>query len=313
MCRSNSSFGVTDISSVHPRNRSLASILRGRVSKGKYLNQQGGGASANTVIKMDMEKIEEQLKIHMRKLHKEFEELIQRTPPNQLYAATGVVIFTIFFFFVVRLFKRKSPNTIVLTGLSGGGKTFLFYQLQDGSPHLGTVTSMEPNEGTFILHSEKTKAGKIKPVHIVDVPGHSRLQPKLDEFLPQAAGIVFVVDAVEFLPNCRAASEYLYDLLTRASVVKSKIPVLLLCNKVDKPSAHSKDFIRKQLEKEIDKLRASRTAISAADVSNDYTLGVPGEPFKFSQCHNKVIVGESSGLKGEVAELEEFIRENVKA
>lgn len=44
---------------------------------------------------------------------------------------------------------------------------------------------------------------------------------------------------------------YLYDLLTRASVVKNKTPVLLLCNKVDKPSAHSKDFIRKQLEKEM--------------------------------------------------------------
>lgn len=49
--------------------------------------------------------------------------------------------------------------------------------------------------------------GKIKAVHLVDVPGHSRLRPKLDEYLPRAAGIVFVVDAVEFLPNCRAASE----------------------------------------------------------------------------------------------------------
>lgn len=49
--------------------------------------------------------------------------------------------------------------------------------------------------------------GKIKPVHIVDVPGHSRLRPKLDEYLPQAAGTVFVVDALDFLPNCRAASE----------------------------------------------------------------------------------------------------------
>lgn len=49
---------------------------------------------------MDLEKIEEQLKIHMQKLHKEFEELIQRTPPNQLYAAIGVVIFSIFFLFV---------------------------------------------------------------------------------------------------------------------------------------------------------------------------------------------------------------------
>ncbi|KAK4399712.1 hypothetical protein Sango_1077300 [Sesamum angolense] len=196
----------------------------------------------------------------------------------------------------IRLFKRKSSNTIALTGLSGSGKTVLFYQLRDGSSHLGTVTSMEPNEGTFVLHSETTKKGKIKPVHIVDVPGHSRLRPKLDEFLPQAAGIVFVVDAVEFLPNVRAASEYLYDILTKASVVKKKIPLLLLCNKVDKVTAHTKDFIRKQLEKEIDKLRASRTALSSADVTNEYTLGVPGEAFAFHQCYNKVTVAEASGL-----------------
>lgn len=50
--------------------------------------------------------------------------------------------------------------------------------------------------------------GKTRPVHIVDVPGHSRLQTKLDDFLPQAAGVVFVVDAVEFLPKSRAVSEY---------------------------------------------------------------------------------------------------------
>ena len=50
--------------------------------------------------------------------------------------------------------------------------------------------------------------GKVKPVHLVDVPGHSRLQTKLDDFLPQAAGVVFVVDAVEFLPKSRAVSEY---------------------------------------------------------------------------------------------------------
>lgn len=49
--------------------------------------------------------------------------------------------------------------------------------------------------------------GKTKPVHIVDVPGHSRVRSEVDKYLPQAAGIVFVVDALEFLPNCRAASE----------------------------------------------------------------------------------------------------------
>ncbi|OIT33745.1 PREDICTED: signal recognition particle receptor subunit beta-like [Nicotiana attenuata] len=260
---------------------------------------------------MDKEKIEH-LKIQMQQWLYEVEEYVHQIPPTQLYAAIGVVLFTVILFLIIRLFKRTTSNTILLTGLSGSGKTFLFYQLRDGSAHQGTVTSMEPNEDSFILHSERDKKGKTRPVHIVDVPGHSRLRLKLDEFLPQAAGIVFVVDSVEFLPNSRAAAEYLYEILTKATVVKKKIPVLLLCNKVDKITAHTKEFIRKQLEKEIDKLRTSRTAVSEADISNEVTLGVPGEPFGFSQCYNKVIVAEASGLTGEISQLEQFIRENVK-
>ncbi|KAG5577847.1 hypothetical protein H5410_057981 [Solanum commersonii] len=260
---------------------------------------------------MDKEKVE-QLKIQTQQWLNEAEEFINHIPPVQLYTAVGVVLSTLILLLIIRLFKRATSNTIVLTGLSGSGKTYLFYQLRDGSAHQGTVTSMEPNEGSFILHSEEDKKGKLKPVHVVDVPGHSRLRPKLDEFLPQAAGVVFVVDSVEFLPNCRPASEYLYEILTKASVVKKKVPILLLCNKVDKVTAHTAEFIRKQLEKEIDKLRTSRTAVSDADISNEYTLGVPGEPFAFSQCHNRVIVAEASGLTGEISQLEKFIRENVK-
>ncbi|KAG6396495.1 hypothetical protein SASPL_142646 [Salvia splendens] len=300
-------------------------------------------------IAMDDQKLEN-LKIQLQQLHNEAYEFVQSIPPTQLYGAIGVVIFTIFFFLItvwcsivfvhvilhsksqlhdngyvhsvhlyeilvaaVRLFKRRASNTIVLTGLNGSGKTVLFYQLRDGSSHQGIVTSMEPNEDTFVLHSETAKKGKVKPVHIVDVPGHSRLRPKLDEFLPLAAGIVFVVDAVEFLPNVRAASEYLYDILTKASVVKRKIPLLLLCNKVDKVTAHTKDFIRKQLEKELDKLRASRTALSSADIANEYSLGVPGEAFAFHQCLNKISVAETSGSTGDISQLEQFIREYVQA
>lgn len=140
----------------------------------------------------------------------DIKQKIIETPDIQLYIAAAVVVVTILFSLLLRLFKRKKSNTIVLAGLTGSGKTVLFYQLRDGSSHQGTVTSMDPNEGTFVLHSETTKKGKIKPVHLVDVPGHSRLRPKLDEYMPQAAGVVFVVDSLEFLPNCRAAAEYLY-------------------------------------------------------------------------------------------------------
>ena len=44
---------------------------------------------------------------------------------------------------------------------------------------------------------------------------------------------------------------YMYDILTKATVVKKRIPVLIFCNKTDKVTAHSKEFIKKQLEKEV--------------------------------------------------------------
>ncbi|KAK4780791.1 hypothetical protein SAY87_016897 [Trapa incisa] len=242
----------------------------------------------------------------------QFIQYVRQIPPTELYAGIAVLAITVPFLLLFPLFKRKKSNTILLSGLSGSGKTVLFHQLRDGSFHQGTVTSMEPNEGTFILHSEITKQEKIKPFHLVDVPGHSRLLPKLEEYLPQATGIVFVVDALEFLPKCRAASEYLYGILTNASVVKKKIPVLILCNKTDKVTAHTKDFIRKQMEKEIDKLRQSRNAISEADIVSEVTLGDPEVAFSFSVCQNRVTVAEASGLTGDVLQVEEFIREHVK-
>jgi len=33
--------------------------------------------------------------------------------------------------------------------------------------------------------------------------------------------------------------------------VRKKIPVLILCNKTDKVTAHTKEFIRRQMEKEM--------------------------------------------------------------
>lgn len=62
-----------------------------------------------------------------------------------------------------------------------------------------------------------------------------------------------------------------------------------------------------------EKLRVSRSAISTADIANDFTLGIEGEVFSFSHyCHNKVKVAEASGLTGDIDQVQEFIREHVK-
>lgn len=249
------------------------------------------------------------LQIHLRQLA----TTIGITLPLEIYTTLAVLFATlVLIFFVARTaLRRKKADTILLVGLSGAGKTALFYQLRDGSVHNGTVTSMEPNIDSFILHSESSKPGKLKPVHVVDVPGHLRLRSKLDNFLTQAGGIVFLVDASDFMPNVRATAEYLCDVLSKAWVVKKKIPVLIVCNKMDKVTAHSTDFIRKQLEKEIDKLRVSRNVVSDADVTSEVTIGKEGEPFKFTQCINKVTIAESSVLTDRITDIQQFIREHV--
>eukprot|EP00250_Pteridium_aquilinum_P019162 c24324_g1_i2 orf=375-1157(+) len=231
--------------------------------------------------------------------------------PVELYTTSAVLLLTLFLLLLVARFayKKRKSDTVLLVGLSGSGKTALFYQLRDGSTHKGTVTSMEANVDRFILHSESTKQGKAKPVRLVDVPGHMKLRAKLDEFLTEAGGIIFLVDAADFMPNVRAISEYLYDILSKAWVVKYKVPVLIVANKTDKVTAHSRDFIRKQLEKEIDKLRVTRTAVSDADMTSEVFIGKEGEPFKFTQCLNNVTVAEASVVTGQMTEIHQFIRE----
>eukprot|EP00850_Spirogloea_muscicola_P005154 SM000023S07610 [mRNA] locus=s23:430569:431858:- [translate_table: standard] len=208
---------------------------------------------------------------------------------------------------------RRALAAVVrwLLGRGGGAKADTV--LQDGTMHQGTLTSMEPNEGRFPLHSEVAKNPKARPVHVLDVPGHPRLRPRVMEALPRARGLVFVIDALDFLPHIRDNAEFLYELLTTKVVVKRRIPVLLLCNKMDKVTAYSVDFIRKQLEKEIDKLRTSRSSISEADIGTDVKLGVEGEAFKFTQCANRVTATEASVQNGKIADVEAFIRELVRA
>ena len=51
-----------------------------------------------------------------------------------------------------------------------------------------------------------------------------------------------IVDALD-LRNKKTTAEYLCNILTKALVVKKKIPLLIVCNYVDKVIAHSMDFI----------------------------------------------------------------------
>lgn len=46
-----------------------------------------------------------------------------------------------------------------------------------------------------------------RPVTLVDVPGHPRVRGAMERYADRAAGLVFVVDSVDFMPRKTEAAE----------------------------------------------------------------------------------------------------------
>jgi len=198
--------------------------------------------------------------------------------------------------------KRKRSNTIVLAGPVNSGKSSLFFQLRDGSQHNGLVASIEPNSGSCNLSSGKKAS-------VVDIPGHHSFRHRLQESLKTAAGVVFVVDAVEISPKRVEAAEMLYEILTDPAFSKQRVPLLIACNKADlEEEAHSVEFIRKTLEKQLDALRNSKSAGIGKDAATQITaLGPVDKPFSLKALRSKVVLAECSALANNLSEVHAFI------
>ncbi|SPO39260.1 related to SRP102  len=93
--------------------------------------------------------------------------------------------------------SRGKQPTVILVGLSDSGKTALFSELVYGATP-ETLPSQRESQGLVeparIL--QPGDAESVKPTVLVDLPGHPRLRPKVDEYINQADGIVICVDAM---------------------------------------------------------------------------------------------------------------------
>lgn len=103
------------------------------------------------------------------------------------------------------IITRPKGSTVLLLGPSGAGKTTLLHRLQYGSTLNGTVTSMEPKEVETGLAGDTVVMAR--PVTLVDVPGHLRVRDAWTGWVKGTQGIVFVVDATNFLPHRTAIAE----------------------------------------------------------------------------------------------------------
>jgi len=244
---------------------------------------------------MDVNKIVQSLPI--RALPETLSSLLldEKNQPTKVFFASFAVVallsLVVLFLLLVKIFRKSSAknNTILLIGNSNAGKTLLFLQLRDNTPR-NTVTSMKENDDTFLVENDEGQ--RPGAVHVVDIPGHERLRHKLRDYLPIAKGIVFVVDAAEFLAESRPVAEFLYDVLKNKVARKKRLPILIACNKSDIVTAVSKDRIKSLLEKEIETLRTTQKAIPEQNEEDDsgkdlIEVGIPGEPFRFDHLQEE--------------------------
>lgn len=222
----------------------------------------------------------------------------------------------------------------MLAGPSGAGKTTLFLELtkKKNRKENGTVASMTENEGVAaVLSSSASASGKsaLRRVPLVDAPGHPRLRALAASRAPAATAIVFVVDSADFLPRKADAAEALAGLLAGSWRRRGKgrgLPVLLACNKSDKgEAAHSPEFIRRRLEKEIDALIASAATGGLAGEQSEgggeeeedggeglaSLLRRAGEPFSFAGLERAggpaLETCTCSALRGEIESVSSFL------
>lgn len=239
--------------------------------------------------------------------------------PNMVLVAAAVAAVLVLILVLRLALGGPAGNVVLILGPCDAGKTTLFHQLRDRRT-LPTVASMEPNEADVTLKSDK--AGGARPVRLVDVPGHPRVRGRFEEYVGRARGVVFLVDSVDFLPRKTEVAEQLYEVLAHAAVQRRRTPVLLACNKADLGTrAHTVDFLRKRLEKEIEALRGTRGALedqSGGGGGASNAMGPPGEPFSFEGLAKArgvrvTAVSASAVDAGGAAEVEAFIRRCVPA
>ena len=144
--------------------------------------------------------------------------------------------------------KKKQPAALLL-GPSNAGKTLLFHRLVNNELE-ETVASMKSCEG--IVDNKL----------LVDVPGHRRLRNEVTKELTRATKIVFMVDAADATRQAKGAAELLYEIFCQ----DSRPPLLILCNKRDRPGAKTPARVKLTLASEIETLhKTAKTMGSTGD------------------------------------------------
>jgi len=229
--------------------------------------------------------------------YSQFEEIKDQMLSGDDNTIGIVVALAIGFLTLILLFiwtRRKSlGRDVLICGPCDSGKTTLMAQLVVGKP-VETYTSMVQNANIMEVEGKAN-------LNLVDVPGHERIRGGIvDEFSSSARGIMYLVDSNTVSKQIRDVAEFLHSILSNRAIHSNSPPVLVLCNKQDGGLAKGAQVIQTLLEKEIEKVRSTRShqlENLEGETSTGVFLGKEGKSFEFKDLASNVTFVEGTAIE----------------
>mmetsp|Transcript_24690 Transcript_24690/g.21922 ORF Transcript_24690/g.21922 Transcript_24690/m.21922 type:complete len:263 (-) Transcript_24690:25-813(-) len=208
---------------------------------------------------------------------------------------------------------KATREHVLICGPSGSGKTALINFLATNEWR-ETVSSLDSTKAQFnisakvpVSSTDNGTVSKTLNLKYIDVPGHTHFLEETLDAAETSSTIILLVDSKDNA-SITSAVEVLYELLNNCRVVfEDKLPILIVCNKQDLPSAKKATTVEIDLEKEMDELKRVKVATEDPDKEyQGYVEGLKGR-FEFKNIADFVQICEASIKTGQVQDITRFI------